>query len=175
MYIVLIVFRRVNKATNIELHYVPCVLFQILVEGMDFPMPQSGCTYYSSELFHCEECGKAFASHSGLRSHKMRHDGRYRYTCDICGKGFIQISHFDGHMNNHRNARPYKCPKCGKGFAEKCNMARHVRIVHGSTMCTCTVSRTDDGNTPLSITVNVNTSHFSMLSGKQISVSQRLQ
>uniref|UniRef100_A0A1I7WVR1 C2H2-type domain-containing protein n=1 Tax=Heterorhabditis bacteriophora TaxID=37862 RepID=A0A1I7WVR1_HETBA len=40
--------------------------------------------------FGCQACGKSFASHSSLSTHRKRiHENKREHECDICGKGML--------------------------------------------------------------------------------------
>jgi uncharacterized Zn-finger protein len=67
---------------------------------------ESSCTQANEVLLVavCEECGASFSSPRGLRDHKLRHKGAYRYRCSICDQGFLSRQLYTSHKLTHVQA-----------------------------------------------------------------------
>ena len=90
------------------------------------------CSHETTQVFHCDECGKSFLTKGRLRRHKYIH-GDFRHKCNYCGKGF----HLKDNMNKHieivhekTQGKRFSCPHCDKKFTVKGNMTQHVMGVH---------------------------------------------
>ena len=55
---------------------------------------------------------------------------RIGYECSICHT--VVHTHLDCifHRASHFSRNTHQCSMCGRGFTEKCNMVRHIRLVH---------------------------------------------
>ncbi len=53
--------------------------------------------------FVCDECGESYKYHSGLYTHKRKHDVNYinKYSCSICEYSHDNIHHLYSHINAH--------------------------------------------------------------------------
>ena len=56
---------------------------------------------YFSLCTVCSTCGDIFGSASGLRDHRMRERGEFRFSCDLCGQKFISKPRYTSHMKKH--------------------------------------------------------------------------
>ena len=55
-----------------------------------------------TKFYACDECGKTFTSHWGLKLHEPVHTGKWKYTCSMCDRGFMETKKFDAHMLAHK-------------------------------------------------------------------------
>ncbi|CAB3379275.1 Hypothetical predicted protein [Cloeon dipterum] len=87
--------------------------------------------------YHCEECGKGFASKSGMYGHRQLHTGTGISKCEHCGKEFTRKDSYNEHLLIHNGPR-HKCPHCPKEFVQRSNLIRHIRIHTGEKPYQCT-------------------------------------
>ncbi|PSN51352.1 hypothetical protein C0J52_07913 [Blattella germanica] len=105
--------------------------------------------------YHCAECGKGFASKSGMYGHRQLHTGsgvskcqycgkeftKLKYhirkhtgegliNCEICSKSFTNSFALKEHRVIHNRQTQILCQQCGKGFNSEKYLQRHVAIVH---------------------------------------------
>lgn len=86
--------------------------------------------------YHCAECGKGFASKSGMYGHRQLHTGSGISKCEYCGKEFTRKDSYNEHLLIHNGPR-HKCPHCPKEFVQRSNLVRHIRIHTGEKPYKC--------------------------------------
>nr|CAD7430131.1 unnamed protein product [Timema monikensis] len=86
--------------------------------------------------YHCTDCGKGFASKSGMYGHRQLHTGTGVSTCGYCGKAFTRKDSYNEHLLIHNGPR-HKCPHCPKEFVQRSNLVRHIRIHTGEKPYKC--------------------------------------
>lgn len=86
--------------------------------------------------YHCSECGKGFASKSGMYGHRQLHTGSGISKCEYCGKEFTRKDSYNEHLLIHNGPR-HKCPHCPKEFVQRSNLVRHIRIHTGEKPYKC--------------------------------------
>ncbi|XP_071448956.1 uncharacterized protein [Hetaerina americana] len=87
--------------------------------------------------YHCPDCGKGFASKSGMYGHRQLHTGTGISRCEHCGKEFTRKDSYNEHLLIHNGPR-HKCPHCPKEFVQRSNLVRHIRIHTGEKPYKCT-------------------------------------
>ncbi len=127
------------------------------------PKPLAGpaaSAVHGRKLYKCPECSKVFTTDRGLRYHKPKHTGKFRFWCGQCQRDFPSRNNFKAHMDKHEGitypcnrcnkrfgtARSlkyhqsehtgvylYTCRKCGKGYNGKSNFLRHQEFCHYET------------------------------------------
>lgn len=61
--------------------------------------------WHSNETsFHCDTCGKDYASAGMLKTHQMTHSDK-TFICDVCGKSFDHLPHLTRHKLVHQDVR----------------------------------------------------------------------
>ncbi|CRK95902.1 CLUMA_CG009348, isoform A [Clunio marinus] len=80
----------------------------------------------------CSLCGRFFNTKESLKNHKLI---PHRLPCDICGKRFVSKRSLLLHQNMHEE-RKFVCdfPGCQKKLKTKCNLKKHILIVHKKSM-----------------------------------------
>ncbi|XP_044742583.1 zinc finger and SCAN domain-containing protein 12-like [Chrysoperla carnea] len=88
-------------------------------------------THEKEAKFKCSECGKAYTSDAGLRSHvKGFHLNERPFVCTVCSKAYPTKIILKHHMRTHTGEKPFKCLICMKMFALKCVLKTHMKV-HG--------------------------------------------
>jgi len=77
------------------------------------------------EGFSCNMCTKTFKTRSGLKLHRAKHTGQYKFCCDVCGRGFMSKVILEEHMGRHTQENRYTCDVCGKMFVFNSTMRIH--------------------------------------------------
>ncbi|KAJ1357763.1 hypothetical protein KIN20_015979 [Parelaphostrongylus tenuis] len=91
----------------------------------------------------CEECGREFASLSGLNSHRQVNHRNHLYMCpyENCDHpGYKSVQAFKSHIRSvHTKARPYVCKTCGKAFHNGNRLRIHnfTHTSEGAFHCKC--------------------------------------
>ncbi|KAF4518556.1 hypothetical protein B566_EDAN004300 [Ephemera danica] len=89
--------------------------------------------------YHCADCGKGFASKSGMYGHRQLHTGSGVSKCEYCGKEFTRKDSYNEHLLIHNGPR-HKCPHCPKEFVQRSNLVRSrisVRSVRSVSRTKC--------------------------------------
>ncbi|PWA30913.1 hypothetical protein CCH79_00010616 [Gambusia affinis] len=74
----------------------------------------------------CPECGKTFATSSGLKQHKHIH------SSEVCHKSYTQFSNLCRHKRMHADCRTQiKCKDCGQLFSTTSSLNKHRRFCEG--------------------------------------------
>ncbi|ROT61170.1 putative PR domain zinc finger protein 16-like isoform X3 [Penaeus vannamei] len=77
----------------------------------------------------CPECGKTFATSSGLKQHTHIHSSVKPFQCEVCFKAYTQFSNLCRHKRMHADCRlQIKCTKCGQAFSTVTSLAKHKRF-----------------------------------------------
>jgi hypothetical protein len=77
----------------------------------------------------CPECGKTFATSSGLKQHTHIHSSVKPFRCEVCFKSYTQFSNLCRHKRMHATCRmQIKCHKCGQAFSTVTSLSKHRRF-----------------------------------------------
>ncbi|XP_029044076.2 transcription factor hamlet-like isoform X2 [Osmia bicornis bicornis] len=77
----------------------------------------------------CTECGKTFATSSGLKQHTHIHSSVKPFQCEVCLKAYTQFSNLCRHKRMHADCRmQIKCAKCGQSFSTVTSLSKHKRF-----------------------------------------------
>lgn len=77
----------------------------------------------------CPECGKTFATSSGLKQHTHIHSSFKPFRCEVCSKSYTQFSNLCRHKRMHADCRTQiKCSKCGQTFSTITSLTKHKRF-----------------------------------------------
>ncbi|XP_046727200.1 histone-lysine N-methyltransferase PRDM16 isoform X3 [Silurus meridionalis] len=86
----------------------------------------------------CPECGKTFATSSGLKQHKHIHSSVKPFMCmcvlpgEVCHKSYTQFSNLCRHKRMHADCRTQiKCKDCGQMFSTTSSLNKHRRFCEG--------------------------------------------
>uniref|UniRef100_A0A914WYX0 C2H2-type domain-containing protein n=1 Tax=Plectus sambesii TaxID=2011161 RepID=A0A914WYX0_9BILA len=93
----------------------------------------------------CTECGKGFASASGLKQHSHIHQSWKPFTCNICSKSYTQFSNLCRHRRVHTDTptptnQPLQCASCQQSFANLALLTKHHRFCASELPPTSSVS-----------------------------------
>ncbi|XP_018360596.1 PREDICTED: MDS1 and EVI1 complex locus protein EVI1-like isoform X1 [Trachymyrmex cornetzi] len=82
----------------------------------------------------CTECGKTFATSSGLKQHTHIHSSVKPFQCEVCFKAYTQFSNLCRHKRMHADCRmQIKCGKCGQSFSTVTSLSKHKRFCDSTT------------------------------------------
>ncbi|UJR37751.1 hypothetical protein I4U23_030445 [Adineta vaga] len=77
----------------------------------------------------CRECGKSFATTSGLKQHMHIHSSIKPFQCEVCFKSYTQFSNLCRHKRMHADCRTQvKCRFCGQTFSNSAALNKHRRF-----------------------------------------------
>ncbi|XP_075980650.1 transcription factor hamlet-like isoform X2 [Anticarsia gemmatalis] len=77
----------------------------------------------------CPECGKTFATSSGLKQHTHIHSSVKPFQCKVCFKAYTQFSNLCRHKRMHVACRALvECGKCGQSFNSYASLTKHKRF-----------------------------------------------
>ncbi|XP_033012303.1 histone-lysine N-methyltransferase PRDM16 isoform X5 [Lacerta agilis] len=83
----------------------------------------------------CPDCGKTFATSSGLKQHKHIHSTvkPFIYALgEVCHKSYTQFSNLCRHKRMHADCRTQiKCKDCGQMFSTTSSLNKHRRFCEG--------------------------------------------
>uniref|UniRef100_A0A674NSE8 MDS1 and EVI1 complex locus n=2 Tax=Takifugu rubripes TaxID=31033 RepID=A0A674NSE8_TAKRU len=80
----------------------------------------------------CSDCGKTFATSSGLKQHKHIHSSVKPFMCEVCHKAYTQFSNLCRHKRMHADCRTQiKCKDCGQMFSTTSSLNKHRRFCEG--------------------------------------------
>ncbi|XP_042153208.1 histone-lysine N-methyltransferase MECOM isoform X17 [Oncorhynchus tshawytscha] len=80
----------------------------------------------------CPDCGKTFATSSGLKQHKHIHSSVKPFICEVCHKSYTQFSNLCRHKRMHADCRTQiKCKDCGQMFSTTSSLNKHRRFCEG--------------------------------------------
>ncbi|XP_031429021.1 MDS1 and EVI1 complex locus protein EVI1-A isoform X2 [Clupea harengus] len=88
----------------------------------------------------CTDCGKTFATSSGLKQHKHIHSSVKPFACksftapkrEVCHKSYTQFSNLCRHKRMHADCRTQiKCKDCGQLFSTTSSLNKHRRFCEG--------------------------------------------
>ncbi|XP_062408762.1 MDS1 and EVI1 complex locus protein EVI1-A isoform X5 [Sardina pilchardus] len=80
----------------------------------------------------CTDCGKTFATSSGLKQHKHIHSSVKPFSCEVCHKSYTQFSNLCRHKRMHADCRTQiKCKDCGQLFSTTSSLNKHRRFCEG--------------------------------------------
>ena len=86
----------------------------------------------------CEDCGKSYATFSGLSKHKQFHCSSHvkkEFSCKHCDKTYVSLGALKMHIRTH--TLPCKCPLCGKAFSRPWLLQGHIRTHTGEKPFQC--------------------------------------
>ncbi|XP_029657206.2 uncharacterized protein LOC115231286, partial [Octopus sinensis] len=79
--------------------------------------------------FPCENCDKVFTDPSNLQRHiRSQHVGARSHACPECGKTFATSSGLKQHQHIHSSVKPFRCEVCLKAYTQFSNLCRHKRM-----------------------------------------------
>uniref|UniRef100_H2YQJ0 C2H2-type domain-containing protein n=1 Tax=Ciona savignyi TaxID=51511 RepID=H2YQJ0_CIOSA len=79
--------------------------------------------------FNCEHCDKSFTDPSNLQRHiRQQHVGARAHPCPECGKTFATSSGLKQHQHIHSSVKPFTCEVCHKSYTQFSNLCRHKRM-----------------------------------------------
>ncbi|XP_057326321.1 histone-lysine N-methyltransferase MECOM-like isoform X2 [Microplitis mediator] len=77
----------------------------------------------------CTECGKTFATSSGLKQHTHIHSSVKPFQCEVCFKAYTQFSNLCRHKRMHSTCRMQQnCLRCGQSFSTGTSLSKHKRF-----------------------------------------------
>ncbi|KAK2155276.1 hypothetical protein LSH36_244g04018 [Paralvinella palmiformis] len=80
----------------------------------------------------CSDCGKTFATSSGLKQHQHIHSSIKPFQCEVCLKAYTQFSNLCRHKRMHADCRQQiKCKDCGQTFSTMTSLGKHKRFCQG--------------------------------------------
>ena len=81
----------------------------------------------------CPDCGKTFATSSGLKQHQHIHSSVKPFQCEVCLKAYTQFSNLCRHKRMHADCRQQiKCKDCGQAFSTVTSLSKHKRFCEGA-------------------------------------------
>ncbi|XP_067658178.1 histone-lysine N-methyltransferase MECOM-like isoform X1 [Haliotis asinina] len=100
----------------------------------------------------CPECGKTFATSSGLKQHQHIHSSVKPFQCEVCLKAYTQFSNLCRHKRMHADCRQQiKCKDCGQAFSTVTSLSKHKRFCEGALRNGMRVCYSADKMSPMSL------------------------
>jgi len=81
------------------------------------------------DVVFCEQCGKQFASKSGLKDHLELHEDKL-LVCDQCEKTFKRTLNLKKHIKYLHSQSLFKCQICKHESKNRVSLWRHIRHTH---------------------------------------------
>lgn len=82
--------------------------------------------------FTCADCGKNFATSSGLKQHQHIHKTLKPFQCKVCSRSYTQFSNLCRHKRMHADCRQQiECGGCGQTFSTLVSLNKHKRFCEG--------------------------------------------
>jgi len=92
-------------------------------------LPNSSKHWLSDKVFNCEHCSERFSDSSHLQRHiRQQHVGARAHPCPECGKTFATSSGLKQHQHIHSSVKPFTCEVCRKSYTQFSNLCRHKRM-----------------------------------------------
>ncbi|KAL4221797.1 hypothetical protein ACF0H5_020050 [Mactra antiquata] len=89
--------------------------------------------HHGARCHACTECGKTFATSSGLKQHQHIHSSVKPFQCEVCLKAYTQFSNLCRHKRMHADCRQQiKCNDCGQAFSTITSLSKHKRFCEGA-------------------------------------------
>ncbi|XP_052228622.1 histone-lysine N-methyltransferase PRDM16-like isoform X2 [Dreissena polymorpha] len=89
--------------------------------------------HHGARCHACSECGKTFATSSGLKQHQHIHSSVKPFQCEVCLKAYTQFSNLCRHKRMHADCRQQiKCNDCGQAFSTITSLSKHKRFCEGA-------------------------------------------
>ncbi|XP_052820851.1 histone-lysine N-methyltransferase MECOM-like isoform X1 [Mya arenaria] len=89
--------------------------------------------HHGARCHACTDCGKTFATSSGLKQHQHIHSSVKPFQCEVCLKAYTQFSNLCRHKRMHADCRQQiKCNDCGQAFSTITSLSKHKRFCEGA-------------------------------------------
>jgi len=82
--------------------------------------------------YSCDQCEWAFFTTTGLKKHKMKHNGGKPFSCNLCDKTFYSRWEMNEHQGTHGSEKKYECKECGKNLKFASTLYSHIKRHHSS-------------------------------------------
>ncbi|XP_041378050.1 LOW QUALITY PROTEIN: MDS1 and EVI1 complex locus protein EVI1-A-like [Gigantopelta aegis] len=103
----------------------------------------------------CSDCGKTFATSSGLKQHQHIHSTVKPFQCEVCLKSYTQFSNLCRHKRMHADCRQQiKCKDCGQAFSTVTSLSKHKRFCEGALRNGMRMCYSADKMTPMSLSLS---------------------